>query len=697
MPESRAELLARAVEIRDEHRTNRNTPMRVGGALYEIVTAMHLGDRFDVTAYGATGDGVTDDSEAVQDTITAAEEAGGTVIVPPGATYKMDAALTITSGIAFEAHGATLDFSGVPAASSFFTVAGTEGTPVLLNANAAILATSVSVASAAGFSNGDWVRVCSNALYDSADTDSEVGEINKISTVSGTTINLEMPLRGTYNTADGATISAITFVSGVRFSGGTIIGGGTPTATGSDADHTGISAILCNGIQIHDVRFERCDLRGVHLRDCIYAKVTGCHFENFINDNTAYGISFENATQDSIAYGNSFRDCRHSLSTNNSSSSKGIPRRIRFSHNQVTDSATARAGSGGDAIDTHPAAEDIFIDNNSVFRSSGIGINVECSRATIVGNYVASTADMGIYYHNESDYEGEVLIEGNDVRNVTGDAIRVAAPTRGSTALVKSAVILGNKITTCSEIGIDVTNTVDAVKLRGVVISGNEIRGASSATASIYLDDVADATVIGNTITEPGAVAQGCIRVNAASDVVISGNVVHHATSATGHGIRCVGSTDILITGNRVICDTPSNLRGVLLDNDNTNCTVVANHFRGCTTEITRGTGTGHDIPSDVSMSATIASGVITVNRNTRIVTLDTEAAAATDDLDTINGGVAGQTLTLKSAANARDPVIKDGTGNMATLGDFTIATSAQTITLTHNGTSWFENCRSAN
>jgi len=39
---------------------------------------------FDVKAYGAAGDGKTDDTKAVQAALTAAKAAGGTVVVPPG-------------------------------------------------------------------------------------------------------------------------------------------------------------------------------------------------------------------------------------------------------------------------------------------------------------------------------------------------------------------------------------------------------------------------------------------------------------------------------------------------------------------------------------------------------------------------------------------------------------------------------------
>lgn len=70
----------------------------------------------------------------------------------------------------------------------------------------------------------------------------------------------------------------------------------------------------------------------------------------------------------------------------------------------------------------------------------------------------------------------------------------------------------------------------------------------------------------------------------------------------------------------------------------------------------------------------TITSGEITVTGNRH--TVDTEASAASDDLDTINGGSAGFVVFLRSYAAARDVVIKHNTGNILCPGgsDITLA-----------------------
>lgn len=90
------------------------------------------------------------------------------------------------------------------------------------------------------------------------------------------------------------------------------------------------------------------------------------------------------------------------------------------------------------------------------------------------------------------------------------------------------------------------------------------------------------------------------------------------------------------------------------------------------------------------------AGGAITVTASRHNV--DTYEDAATDNLDTINGGADGQLLFLRSTASARDPKLRDGEGNLALAGDCTLDSSSDTILLINRGgQTWFEVARSDN
>lgn len=89
----------------------------------------------------------------------------------------------------------------------------------------------------------------------------------------------------------------------------------------------------------------------------------------------------------------------------------------------------------------------------------------------------------------------------------------------------------------------------------------------------------------------------------------------------------------------------------------------------------------------------TIAAGVATFkNPQSTSLVIDTEGAAASDDLDTITsagGNVEGKVLTLRSTSNVRDVVVKHDTGNILLngLADFTLGAAADTLTLRYNST----------
>lgn len=94
-----------------------------------------------------------------------------------------------------------------------------------------------------------------------------------------------------------------------------------------------------------------------------------------------------------------------------------------------------------------------------------------------------------------------------------------------------------------------------------------------------------------------------------------------------------------------------------------------------------------------------ISSGVITINSS--VVAVDTEGSAASDDLDTINGGLVGQTLILRASNNSRTVVVKDGAGNIELAGDFSLTQIRDCISLLCIAVSgtyhWIEVSRSDN
>lgn len=94
-------------------------------------------------------------------------------------------------------------------------------------------------------------------------------------------------------------------------------------------------------------------------------------------------------------------------------------------------------------------------------------------------------------------------------------------------------------------------------------------------------------------------------------------------------------------------------------------------------------------ILSGSSTALTIATGAITLTNNSSSYVIDTEGAAATDDLDTISGGQDGQIIILNSANAARNVVIKHNTGNIFNPNafDITLDLTTDLVVLRYNST----------
>lgn len=179
-----------------------------------------------------------------------------------------------------------------------------------------------------------------------------------------------------------------------------------------------------------------------------------------------------------------------------------------------------------------------------------------------------------------------------------------------------------------------------------------------------------DATVTGNRIFTCGDAA---IRSEGTGNI-LAGNLVDGAVT----GLFCVSTmTSGAVTGNTLRnCTTP-----LVASSANFGVTFADNN------------GAGHP-----NITYTIASDAITVGPANPICIVDTEAAAAADDLSTINGGFIGQVIYLRSSVNARDVTVKNGVGNVRLSGaDFVLNNARDMLPLVFTGVDWQEVSRSDN
>jgi parallel beta-helix repeat protein len=437
--------------------------------------------------------------------------------------------------ITLDLNSAILNFANVTGVTvSLIQFAGTIASAVNLSSNATSGTKAISCTSTS-FAVGDMVLIRSDAIWDSTRTSTRIGELNFVETIPGSTsLTTTLELQSSYLTSDSAAIQKITPVKRITIKNGTIQG---PTA---NDELIGIRILYGNTCSIENIKSYDVDQKHVRLDQCVYTKITNCHFQESNNDSQAYGISFADATQDCSAVNNTFVDVRHSLSTNNAvNTSYGITRRILFMGNNVSDSAKATGGTGGDAIDTHAGSDQISIINNIVNSASNHGINVEGRSTLISGNQIFNTANAGINCRPSADGASAFVVSDNYLLGIEGDGIRLSLFVTD----MANCVVANNRViskTTPIALSRDSTQVFNRASVTGniaqISVTGTSLTGIDITAAR--------ASVTGNTVVanNVGIILEEC------SNSIISGNSVEligdGSLSANGQGIRLAGTTE---------------------------------------------------------------------------------------------------------------------------------------------------------
>jgi hypothetical protein len=533
------------------------TPLRVGQVMMWNGSLWVNGDHetpLAVTLFGAEGDGETDDSDAIQSAIDASDDSGR-IVLPPG-TY-------IATGLTLDA-GKTLEGPGVLK----WKAAATQSLLVISGTRTCLSGLTI---------DGNQANQTSDVI-NAIETDA--APYCRIRNVDFQNFRFKV-IRVDVADSPNGLIEHCTFTNIGSTAGGNGIEIRSPRWRCEDLRFDGVGASHCIRLGLYNA-----DDDSVPVYGCI---VTGCKFTDIVTPGGA--ILCELFTQHAV-----------------------------ISHNEIDNANGAfKVESAGDQFD-------ILIVNNNV-RDLGSGLNINAVNVTLSNNRF----------------------------------LRMA----GRVDLGNGAICVGNYFEDCGAVasGDDLIAAVGGAT--NITISGNNILDILGGARCIAI--AGDTIVSGNVID--GVPSDAAIRVEGAGNVV-TGNVIRNAETAVH---LASGVEETVITEN------------VFADITSTVITGISTTAAGwATTLIKDNVGWG-----GVLTALTIASGVVAIGPSTLAATVDTQSAAATDDLDTISGGYIGQVITLRSVDAARDVVLKNGTGNLAIKGDITLHNTTDVVALQYDGTNW--------
>lgn len=668
--------------------------LRDGGAMFTQsgtgavarTSLTKMRERVTPQDFGVDDTGVASADTAFADWLTRIAGKSGRV---PAGTYRLTAgnlAVPANTTILID-DGAVFDISGAASGAAVFSASGTFGTEYPLTVNAAAGATSLtlSVSDAANLAADDWVQVYSDTVYDAGWSAAYIGEYVQVSVVAGGAVNLKSPLAGgAYTTAASAKVRKVTFVEGIRIEGGRVVGSSTAATL-----HAAVAFDAAKDCLVIGMRARYCNGNAFEVRNSIGVRIDAPTVEDALNSSTGYGVNFISCCQDCTVTDGVFRRVRHAVTNTAGSSDRGICRRITYENCKSYDTINS-----GDAFDTHSNAEDIHFINCVSYDSSASGFNVECRSATLVGcRAIRATTGFNVALgatielsevtldgcvanhcttHGyslrpastlNSTSTGPLVLDGCKAMNCTSSGLITGNSTSGATAMVISDLTVSGGSYNANGTGGSIFIQYDTrdFRLVGAAAYANAVNASAIQCRGSY-GSIDSCSTIYSVTGANGTSSSACIRLTDASNISLSNNVGRQPSSSGGWGIRTTGTFSNIYVG-------------------------AGNNFSDCTND---GAHTA---------SLTIASGVVTLpHGGDLLVTLDTEGAAAADDLDTINGGRPGQRITIIQAASTRDPTLKDGTGNLRLAGDCTLDALHDSASLVcSGGTIWIEQSRANN
>lgn len=332
-----------------------------------------------------------------------------------------------------------------------------------------------------------------------------------------------------------------------------------------------------------------------------------------------------------------------------------------------------------------------FIASDDTWESAGgdSGLNCNATTAHVSGCYFKSNRDLGLYF--SSDNTGDHLGgQFTCVGNTFETCMFGVTAKRGA----NTVAITGNTFENCIQ-AISAESVINT-RSSSWTISGNSIYGY---IWGIDLGSVDGATITGNCFYNAGVLLESgsaptlnftapvAIQLKGTTGCVVSGNTIDNKISAfSGYTVEGIELTAQDVGSGSVNSDYVFVHSNIVKDIDvfitlaaTLNNKVYSNLVNGTSDDIYQ---LNNNVISERGADLTIAGGVITVTNSYHRV--DTESSAASDDLDTINGGVDGMRLLLRSVNSTRDVVVKNGTGNISlnNLTDFTLSQVSDTLEL---------------
>lgn len=547
-----------------------------------------------VADFGAVGDGVTDDTTALQEAVTAACAVNAVLHFISGKTYVITTKLTGDSNLRIQGNGATLDMTGVTGTRTGIEVAGSAGSGQAITSGASLNSYTVLVASTSAFAVGDYVQVSSSDNYDYGGGSYNVnrGEIVQIrSMVANTSISFTTPLVDTYTTSP--VVRPITWESNVHIRGLKVVGADQTT----DAQR-GIALRYVRDFSVQDCELVNQNTYQIEIASCIRGRVsinnlTGVFYDG-VTGTIFYGIAIMDGSQWIDVSGNIGNRNRHLVITTARTSGQGFygqPRWINVRGNIMHDAMSGAAGRSF-AFENHGFGQFISWVGNTANGCYSL-IRLEQGTDNIVANNVCNGYGyQGIIVGETSTKIRNLVIANNVIKNYTAEV------TAGSPAGIRfetsaemiNVCVNGNTFERVSSGSTGVGMSIGtSTTMASIQISNNVIRsGDAESTGNAISVAACTGINFANNVLY-GFRAGYSLATGSSSIIVHGGRVENFSTGGTGFGFYANGSKCVCTNVHFKNINT-----AIRLDTASANCLTTANTMDTVTTTTPSNAGTAN-------------------------------------------------------------------------------------------------------
>jgi len=625
-------------------------------SLTKVTYSMIDGAPTNAKNYGAVGDGVTDDTAAIQAAITAAN--GNSVFLPDG-TYLVTE-LLLTGKLFGNRNTTTIKKSGE---GNLIKAYGSAGTTYALSV--APVAKDVALTTSASdvpFAVNEWAMLTSEDAAFVGGTSGKRGELVRIASVSGTTVTLQAPVIWTYTLGNAPKLQKINWNVSPTLEDLTLELNPSASGTIFTSENHGVEFRFCLEPVVQNCEIFNGVQSGVQLTAC----VNGLMANNYIHDLASaadnvtggfgYGVHERAANIGLVVNANRFTRIRTGYTTGFGFSAVypyGVPVNSVVSANIINNAFNT-------GVSTHPAgAFNLFVGNN-ISGCGSNGIQVRAKWNTVKSNAISNVNGCGVYINlDDNAVEGAVICDNTIIRSNFGTSYSGGTVYNNLGAIEDRApdsVILNNRIYDCAGPAIRMVGTEKTIVKGNVAYNPVQI--------SVTRQYAFGADVVGSGTDYALIQDNMCISTD--------NKVTSLIAKPVGMYFEGSGNIGVGINGNTLSGETLGNY------------SLLSGHSRA--NRVNYGSRSIVQLASD-----TLALEVDSVTAG--YISVQAEAGGGgIDDLVTITGGMEGTDLVLRAIAG-NTITVKHGTGNVYTASgsDLVLNSQTQIVRFIRDGGDWVQ------